>query len=86
MAEINMGEKAQLVNLTNSLGWAIALKYAEAALVNLERQALECDDEKEILGLARRARGAREFWNSFITTINQMKDPTDNDFVEVSMD
>jgi hypothetical protein len=84
---MDMSQKKYLVDLTNSQGWLAAKKIAENKLTELDRQALDCDDETSIPGLVRGAKFARQFWNAFLNTLENAKKPeeaADNDFVEIS--
>ena len=86
--QISMSNKAQLISTTNSQGWALILQLGEDVLSSIERQALDCDDDSKVLALTRKAQGAREFWNAFVSMIDNKKsndNGADSSFVEVMM-
>lgn len=78
------GQKAQLVNLCNSQGWALAQQLGNKLLTEMEQKALSNDDESLIVPLTRRARGAREFWDAFLKDLEGAKNPIDDSFIGVT--
>lgn len=79
-------QKAQLVTMTNGLGWALAQKLGNDIIHKMEQEALDCEDDNKVLGLARAAKAAKRFWDAFQNNIENEKNPEakDDSFVPVS--
>ena len=81
---MDIGQKALLVTMMNSQGFLLATRLGEGLLKEMETLALECDDDTKVAGLVKEARAARTFWNRFINHLDNAKNPTETEFVEVS--
>ncbi len=84
---MDLNQKSDLVNMINSVGWFIASKVAKDKLEEMERYALDCEDESKIPSLVREAKAARKFWDAFLQTIDNAKNPAEtpaDSFIEVS--
>ena len=82
---MDMGTRAMLVGLTNSQGWLVAKNIGESILKNMDELALSEEDDSRVAGLVREARAARKFWTALLQSIDQQKDPSQQEFIEVSM-
>lgn len=81
------GQKNTLVTMANSLGWALALSIGDTVIKEMERTAIDCDDDSKILGLARDARAAKKFWDAFkanVETAKQPEESAEDQFIPVS--
>ena len=72
---MDIGQRAQLVNLINSPGWTLAKFMGEEVLKAMDHLAFEADDDDNIPRLVRDAKAARKFWEAWIGTLNAEKDP-----------
>jgi len=80
--EANINQKSQLTSMVNSQGWEVAQHIADQILKEIEQAALRCEDDEKVLALSRKARGAREFWDSFIENVNTLREPTSTELNE----
>jgi hypothetical protein len=60
-------------NLTGDTTWKEIVAIAREILQETERQALECEDEKETVRLMGECRGAKRFLSQWLNAIEQMK-------------
>jgi hypothetical protein len=59
--EQHSAQQQQAIALSNDEGWTEAVRIARGLVADFERQALECEDEKECVRLHGEAKGARKF-------------------------
>jgi len=57
--------KAEFMQMTATLGWQRAEKFAETIIRDLERQSVNELDDHKATALRHDARGASKFWNEF---------------------
>lgn len=82
-----MSMKSALVETMASRGWYFVERIAEAVVRDLEKTALEEDDDLKAAGLRRDARGARKFKDDLFKRINMARNFDNKDsFVEVVTD
>jgi hypothetical protein len=81
--------KLCLIETTRTAGWGFIQKFAETVLRDLEKQAIEEDDDTKAQGLRRDARGARKFKEELFKRIEMAKvvedQPSDDTFLDVIM-
>jgi hypothetical protein len=76
--------KAALMETTASRGWKYVERFAETVVRDLERKALDEDDDAKAAGMRRDARGARKFKDDLFERINMARNmETKSHFVEV---
>jgi hypothetical protein len=76
-----------LVDLTQSQGWLVAKQLADAKLHELDALAIECDgSDAEVARAARDAKSARRFWDNFLLSLENEKNPVplSESFADVS--
>ena len=79
--------RAALIETTASRGWLFVERIAEAVVRDLEKKALEEDDDTKSSGLRRDARGARKFKDDLFRRIQIARNFDNKDsFVEVVTD
>lgn len=77
--------KASLIETTSSRGWLYVGKFAETVVRDLEKKALEEDDDDKANGLRRDARGARKFKDELFRRIQLARNvDTSDGFVDVT--
>lgn len=75
--------KAALIETSASRGWPYIIKFAEATLRDLEKEAINEEDDTKANGLRRDAKGARKFWGELVRRINLAKTQEPAQFLEV---
>ena len=82
--------KRSLLETTSSQGWAYVMKFAETVVRDLEKKALNEEDDAKSNGYRRDARGARMFMDDLFKRIaitKQIDEPTTDDtFLEIVCD
>jgi len=82
--------KKEIVATTNTTGWAYIRKFADRVVTDMERKAIDEEDDVKGNNLRREAKAARIFFNDLMTRIELAKqvtdEPTDDDFVDIAMD
>ncbi len=79
--------KAAFIELTAGRGWNYFLKFAETTLRELDRQAIDEEDDNKANGLRRDARGARKFRDSLLQRIQIARSQEfEDNFNEVATD
>lgn len=81
-----MEMKAAMLEITASRGWAYIEKFAETIARELERAAIEEEDDTKAHGLRRDARGARKLKDELLRRVNLAKNQEPETFVEVATD
>lgn len=66
-------------------GYRVMRAIAEEMLQARERATNLCEDEAQIVGLQRRAKGAREFWNELLRHIETAATIESGDVQNVTM-
>ena len=85
-----MQMKLSLMETTRTIGWSFIERFSETIVRDLEKQAIEEEDDTKANGLRRDARGARKFKDELFRRIDLAKSleeaPTKDNFVEVVME
>lgn len=83
-AEDLLRMKAAMVNTTGTPGWQYIKKFAETVLREMDRKAIDEEDDDKATGYRRDAKGARAHWNTLLQRIEIAKAIESEDgFVEV---
>jgi hypothetical protein len=84
-----MQVKLEIVQTTNTRGWQLIQKLGEETVKNMERMAIDEEDDVKGTLLRREAKAARKFFTDFTARINlarQVSDePNKDDFLEICM-
>lgn len=87
MKPLNTEQIVQLNGVMNSTGWPVVLEIAENAVSEVEREALDCEDESKVLQVQREARAARKFLNKFRVMLESQRqatpDNSEDEFIPV---
>lgn len=75
--------KAALLEMTASRGWVYVERFAEAILRDLQREAIDEEDDAKANGLRRDAKGARKFKDELIRRIQMAKSQEPSQFLEI---
>lgn len=82
-----MQTKFEIVQTTNTRGWAFIQKLAEESVKKMERNAIDEDDDIKGSAMRREAKAARTFLNDFMKRVDLARqvtdEPSDNDFLEI---
>jgi lysyl-tRNA synthetase class I len=85
-----MRVKQRIVMTTNTPGWQDIHRLAEESVKQLERQAIDEEDDTKGATLRREAKAARKFINDFFARIESARqvsdEPTADTFLEICMD
>jgi hypothetical protein len=65
----------EIITTTNTLGWSFLKELAEETVRQLEREAIDEDDDVKGNNLRREAKAARKFLNNFLNTVEEMRNP-----------
>jgi hypothetical protein len=80
--------KKALLDLSAGSGWAYFIKFAEAAVRDLEKLALAEDDDTKANSLRHDARGARKFMDAVLNRVELAKsqdvNPPEDQFIDVA--
>ena len=78
-----------LTEVTSTSGWRRVSKFAETVIRDLEKKAIQEEDDTKGTGFRRDARGARVFWDDLLARIELAKsftEPTTDDFLDIATD
>lgn len=80
--------KRAFLRITSDESWAVMKVLAEETIYQLEQKSLAEDDEEKAKAFRHDARGARKFWQSWLRTIDLVKndEPVLDEFLEVVTD
>lgn len=81
-----LAKKHEIINTTNTVGWTLIKELGESTITQMEREAIDEDDDAKGAVLRRQAKAARVFFNDFLTAINSYRqveqdNSTDDDFM-----
>lgn len=65
MKPLNTEQVVQLNGVMNATGWTVVIEIAELAVSEIEREALDCEDENKVVQMQREARAARKFLTKY---------------------
>jgi len=84
--EHRIAVKAALIRISSDPAWNVMRQLAEEVVYGLERKAIDEDDEAKANTFRNDARGARKFWEKWLSLIEVTKsgEGADN-FLEVIM-
>jgi hypothetical protein len=74
MSNDTLIRKREVVTTTNSAGWRYIKALAEDTVRDLERKAIDEDDDEKGNSLRREAKAARKFLNSFLLAVESQRE------------
>jgi len=84
-----MQVKQRIVLTTNTPGWQDIVKLAEESVKQIERAAIDEEDDAKGANLRREAKAARKFITDFLARINSARQVTEepgaSDWLEICM-
>jgi hypothetical protein len=85
-----MQMKLRLMETIRTAGWAYIQRFAETIVRELEREAINEDDDTKATGLRRDARGAQKFKDRLFSRIQIAtsfeKEPSADTFLDIATD
>lgn len=72
MSNIDNLKRHEIISATSTRGWFYIKEIAEKTVSDMERKAIDEDDDAKGATLRRRANAARHFLTSFLDTIESM--------------
>jgi hypothetical protein len=62
-------------NTVNSQGWPVIIETALAVLKIKEAEALECEDDSQVIRLQRKAQAAKDFLTAWMHEVDRVQNP-----------
>ena len=82
--------KKSIIETTNTVGWAYITKFANTVATDMERAAIDEEDDTKGNSLRREAKAARKFLNDLLTRIEMARqvdtEPENGSFLDIACD